>query len=143
MVDIRQRRLAKGWSQEHLAEVAGLSVRTIQRIEGGQKPGLESLKCLAAVFETEISDLTQEPKMTEATETQTSLQEERKEYVDAFWMNFIALLVITPAYYWLNFTLTPGFLWANIVAVLWATASAVLGVIIVVMFGWPSSWRKD
>ena len=64
-MNIRQRRLDKGWSQEELARHAGLSTRTIQRIEGGQKAGLESLKCLAAVFETTASTLMQEQTMTD------------------------------------------------------------------------------
>jgi transcriptional regulator with XRE-family HTH domain len=63
-MNIKQRRLGKGWSQEELARHSGLSTRTIQRIEGGQKAGLESLKCLAAVFETSISALMQEQTMT-------------------------------------------------------------------------------
>jgi len=63
-MNIQQRRLEKGWSQEELARHSGLSTRTIQRIEGGQKAGLESLKCLAAVFETSISALMQEQTMT-------------------------------------------------------------------------------
>lgn len=62
---IQSRRLEKGWSQEQLAQLSGLSTRTVQRIESGQKPGLESLKCLAAVFETSISTLMQEQIMTE------------------------------------------------------------------------------
>ena len=62
-MSIRKRRLDKGWSQEELARHAGLSTRTIQRIEGGQKPGLESLKSLAAVFETSMSTLMQEQTM--------------------------------------------------------------------------------
>ena len=68
---IQSRRLEKGWSQEELARHSGLSTRTIQRIEGGQKPGLESLKCLAAVFETSISILLQEQTMTEHGPTDT------------------------------------------------------------------------
>lgn len=64
-MNIQQRRLEKGWSQEELARHSGLSTRTIQRIEGGQKAGLESLKCLAAVFETSISTLMQEQTMTD------------------------------------------------------------------------------
>ena len=64
-MNINQRRLEKGWSQEELARHSGLSTRTIQRIEGGQKAGLESLKCLAAVFETSISALMQEQTMTD------------------------------------------------------------------------------
>ncbi len=65
-MNIQERRLEKGWSQEELARHSGLSTRTIQRIEGGQKAGLESLKCLAAVFETSISTLMQEQIMTNA-----------------------------------------------------------------------------
>lgn len=49
-------RLERHWSQEQLAEMSGLSVRTIQRIENGENAGLESLKSLAAVFETNIED---------------------------------------------------------------------------------------
>ena len=64
-MNIQQRRLEKGWSQEELARHSGLSTRTIQRIEAGQKAGLESLKCLAAVFETSISALMQEQTMTD------------------------------------------------------------------------------
>lgn len=60
---IRKLRLQRGWSQDDLAQLTGLSVRTIQRIEKGQKAGLESLKALAAVFEVELTDLQQEPDM--------------------------------------------------------------------------------
>lgn len=67
-MSVQKRRRARGWSQEELARHSGLSTRTIQRIESGQKPGLESLKCLAAVFETSISVLAQEQTMTERNE---------------------------------------------------------------------------
>lgn len=55
MKDLRTLRLENGWSQEQLAEFTGISVRTIQRLEKGQKPGLETAKALAAVFETEVT----------------------------------------------------------------------------------------
>ena len=48
------------WSQEQLAELRGLNVRTIQRVESGQKASLETLKSLASVFEVDISKLTEE-----------------------------------------------------------------------------------
>ena len=67
-MSIRERRLERGWSQEELARHSGLSARTIQRIEGGQRAGLESLKCLAAVFETSVSTLMQEQKMADSTQ---------------------------------------------------------------------------
>ena len=54
--DIKKMRLERHWSQEQLAEMSGLSIRTIQRIENGENAGLESLKSLAAVFEINITD---------------------------------------------------------------------------------------
>ena len=50
----------RGWSQEHLAKLSGLSVRTIQRIECGKKASLDSLMSLASVLEVDISTLKQE-----------------------------------------------------------------------------------
>lgn len=54
---IKKIRISKGWSQDQLSQFSGLSVRTIQRIERGHNAGLESLKCIAAVFEMDVSDL--------------------------------------------------------------------------------------
>jgi transcriptional regulator with XRE-family HTH domain len=54
--EIRKMRLERHWSQDQLAEMSGLSIRTIQRIENGENAGLESLKSLAAVFEINITD---------------------------------------------------------------------------------------
>lgn len=56
-MNVRERRQQKGWSQEQLAQLSGLSARTIQRIEQGHNPGLESLKSLAAVFGVQVADL--------------------------------------------------------------------------------------
>lgn len=54
---IKKLRLSKGWSQAQLAQFSGLSIRTIQRIERGHKAGLESLKCLAAVFNVDLQSI--------------------------------------------------------------------------------------
>ena len=54
---VRELRVARGWSQAHLAELSGLSVRTIQRIENGTHPGLESLKILGGVFGVDVVEL--------------------------------------------------------------------------------------
>lgn len=56
---IKKLRLQRSWSQEQLAQMSGLSVRTIQRIEKGKQAGFESLKSLAAVFEIDVSELTE------------------------------------------------------------------------------------
>lgn len=52
---VRKLRLQRGWTQEQLAEMTGLSVRSIQRIERGQSCSLETQKALAAVFDVELS----------------------------------------------------------------------------------------
>jgi transcriptional regulator with XRE-family HTH domain len=57
---LKRLRENKKWSQEQLAIMAGLSVRTIQRIERGQPASVESLKSLASVLEVNISTLEQE-----------------------------------------------------------------------------------
>ena len=54
---IRER---KKISQEQLAMMSGLSVRTIQRIEYGKRASIESLKSIASVLETSVSALEQE-----------------------------------------------------------------------------------
>ncbi|MBS9781441.1 MAG: helix-turn-helix domain-containing protein [Gammaproteobacteria bacterium] len=54
---IQKLRLENGWSQQQLAEMSGLSTRTIQRIENGKTPSVETVKSLAAVFEVDFSTL--------------------------------------------------------------------------------------
>jgi transcriptional regulator with XRE-family HTH domain len=58
---VREMRLGRGWSQEELAELSGLSVRTIQRIENGRVPGLASAAALAAVFDVDADVLRTAP----------------------------------------------------------------------------------
>lgn len=70
---VRKLRLQRGWSQDHLAELTGLSVRTIQRVERGQKPSLETSKSLAAVFEVDLSTFSTED--TDMNERETTVAE--------------------------------------------------------------------
>ncbi len=51
---VKTLRLAKGWSQEQLAEVSGLGVRTIQRVGACS---LESRNSLASAFAIQSEDL--------------------------------------------------------------------------------------
>jgi transcriptional regulator with XRE-family HTH domain len=52
---IRKMRLKRGWSQSQLAEMTGVTTRTIQRVEQGHRPSLETCKALASVFEVDLS----------------------------------------------------------------------------------------
>lgn len=54
---LRREREVRAWSQSHLAEVAGLSMRTVQRIENSGSASLESAKAIAAAFDTRVETL--------------------------------------------------------------------------------------
>jgi len=81
---VRKLRLRHGWSQDHLAELADVSVRTIQRIEHGHKPSLETANALAAVFEVDVTTfITEHDTMTNFNQTQTTTTSEHLETDEA------------------------------------------------------------
>lgn len=57
---LKEIRISRHLSQEQLAQMSGLNVRTIQRIESGRNASFESLKCLAAALEVDVATLNQE-----------------------------------------------------------------------------------
>jgi len=57
---VRKLRELRGWSQEQLAEAAGLGVRTVQRLESEGRASAETRTCLAAAFSVPQSVLTGE-----------------------------------------------------------------------------------
>lgn len=140
-MSIQKRRLDHGWSQEELAMHSGLSARTIRRLESGNRASLESLKCLAAVFETNVSDLVQEQTMTDTyAPGQHRLEQAEKDaitYVQnlrAFHMNWIAFIVIMPCLFILNMVLSPQFLWVLIVGFCWVAAIVLNAFVIFSLF---------
>ncbi|MCP5082827.1 MAG: Pr2TM family membrane protein [Alphaproteobacteria bacterium] len=95
---IRKLRIEKGWSQETLAEISDLSVRTIQRIERGGNASLETLSALAAVFEVDIATLATETSMY----TQNELSNDEREAVEYVrdikgFYSHVAIYVVTIA----------------------------------------------
>ena len=72
--DIKKMRLERHWSQDQLAEMSGLSIRTIQRIENGENAGLESLKSLASVFEINITDSDKKQDMEQIRKEESYIQ---------------------------------------------------------------------
>ncbi|NVJ66231.1 MAG: helix-turn-helix transcriptional regulator [Gammaproteobacteria bacterium] len=53
---IKQLRVEKGWTQQHLADIAGVSMRTIQRAENSGMASMDTISALAASFEIERGD---------------------------------------------------------------------------------------
>lgn len=54
---IKDLRVARGWSQEQLATIAGLSTRTIQRIENGDQASLDTLAAIASALGLQVNEL--------------------------------------------------------------------------------------
>ena len=54
---IKQLREARGWSQEHLASICGLSPRTVQRLETEGNASLESRMAVASALEVAAEHL--------------------------------------------------------------------------------------
>lgn len=142
---VRKLRLQRGWSQQQLSQMSGLSVRTIQRIEQGQTAGLESLKSLAAVFEIPVSDLQPEPDM----KTDVSITEEETAAIEqvraikGFYSNLITYLVVIAFLFVLNFILDPSYIWAWWPALGWGIGIVFHGISAFELFNiFGPEWEK-
>lgn len=56
---IKELRAQRGWDQDWIAQAAGISKRTYQRIESGEGCLIETLKSIAAVFDVRFTTLLQ------------------------------------------------------------------------------------
>src|SRR5512138_2571700 len=54
---IRVLRVQRGWTQEQLAEIAGVSSRTVQRAETAESASFETLRAIAGAFESDFDQL--------------------------------------------------------------------------------------
>jgi transcriptional regulator with XRE-family HTH domain len=133
---IQKLRLQHDWSQQQLAELSGLSVRTIQRIERGQPASTETLKSLASIFEIDFSELTKEPDMNSSTqsriEEQLALSHVRR--IKGFYVHLAQYVVVISALCILNLVTHPSKLWVIWPAMGWGVgllthAAAVFEVI--------------
>ena len=118
---VKQLRLQRAWSQEQLAEMAGLSVRTIQRIENGERPGLETLSALAAVFEEAKARVHQESR---------------------FFRSLSVALVVCVLLAVLNRFTNPQYYWSGWVALIWGALLLVRGLRLFVFGEWIKNWRQ-
>ncbi|MRX28272.1 helix-turn-helix domain-containing protein [Kangiella sp. HZ709] len=119
---IKKLRLQKGWSQEQLADISGLSTRTIQRLERGENASLETLKSLASVFEINVAELSghylldkiEEPIMqpdTKLTYDEAKAIEKVKE-IKGLYIHLIIFCLVISGLWILNLMTSPNVIWA-------------------------------
>ena len=122
---IQKLRLQRGWSQQQLADLSGLSVRTIQRIEQGQVASTESLKSLAAVFEIDFSKLqepgmnTTAPALTAAFDAEEALAFSQVRKLKGFYLHLAQYIVVVTLLMGINLWTRPQYLWVGWVAMGW------------------------
>ena len=56
---IKHKRENNAWSQQQLAEISGVSLRTVQRLESTGRGSLDSVKAIASAFELAPADVIQ------------------------------------------------------------------------------------
>lgn len=124
---IQKLRLQRGWSQEQLSHISGLSVRTIQRLEGGQPGSLESLKALAAVFDIDFNRL-KEPEMDGPRSTtlppDEALALARVRRIKEFYVHLIQYALVIPLLAVVNLISFPQYLWVVWPALGWGLGLA-------------------
>jgi transcriptional regulator with XRE-family HTH domain len=127
---VQKLRLQHGWSQEDLAELCALSVRTIQRIERGHTAGAESLKALAAVFEVDFLAL-KEPEMDKPSalgvDRDEALALAHVRRIKGFYhhlMQFSAVVAVLAA---MNYVISPRNPWILWVVLSWGSVLVVHG----------------
>ena len=144
---VQKLRLQRGWSQQQLAELSGLNVRTIQRIEKGQEPSVESLKSLAAVFNVEFSTLKEQGMDNVISESQSAeeiLAFNQVRKLKGFYFHLVQYVLVVSLLTVINALTMPKYWWVQWVIMGWGA---------VVFFHWlqisdrfnplGSQWEKD
>jgi transcriptional regulator with XRE-family HTH domain len=128
---IQKLRLQRGWSQEQLAQMSGLSVRTIQRIERGQGASPESLKSLAAVFEIDFSQLHTESGMqtdiNQGVSPDEALAFKQVRKIKGFYTHLMQYVIVVGALAVFNLVVSPARPWVIFVALGWGLGLLIHG----------------
>ena len=137
---IRDLRLKHGWSQELLAEMSGVSLRTIQRAERGENVSVESKKSIASVFGIHFSELQENGMNTQANHVATNLKStieptqetsqshkqpdysEGKRAIKKFQRSLATYLIIIGFLFFINWMTSPNYWWVVWPAMGWGIA---------------------
>jgi transcriptional regulator with XRE-family HTH domain len=142
---IRKLRLKKGWSQDHLAHLSGLNIKTVQRIERGNKASLESLNSLAAVFEVALEDLqgNQETKGDENAHDEEFNAIERVQDIKGFYTHLAIFVAVHIVFFFLNLVNSPDEFWFYLPAFGWGIGILIHGLCVFEVFNLLGpEWEK-
>ncbi len=95
---IKRWREERHWSQEHLALLAGVGLRTLQRIENGQKASGETLKALANAFNVDVVALSVDPEIEAAQIVQSRQKKVVRDLRLSFWIHGACYVVVAAVF---------------------------------------------
>ena len=144
---VQKLRLQRGWSQQQLAELSGLNVRTIQRIEKGQEPSVESLKSLAAVFNVEFSTLKEQGMdnvISESQSAEETLAFNQVRKLKGFYIHLAQYVLVVAVLAVINALTTHNRWWVQWVVMGWGVGVFFHWLQISERFGlFGSKWEKE
>ena len=107
------------WSQEHLADLAGVSLRTVQRLENGESVSRDTVMALAAAYGVEPTALAVDARG----EVQAALvrrDRQRKRDADiAFWIHLFTYVGVIGLLFFINLASDPEEIWVTWPAIGW------------------------
>lgn len=139
----RSLRLTRAWSQEQLAELSGLSVRTVQRIEKGDQPSLETMSALAAVFEVSVADLSEPNSLgDDALDQKIAYAKNKVTEEGHFYRSVITAIVVCLLLLVINHFTAPTSVWSLWVVGIWCVLLVIRGIRTFVFRGLISRWQQ-
>jgi transcriptional regulator with XRE-family HTH domain len=144
---IRKLRLQRGWSQEQLAELCDLSVRTIQRLEKGDSAGVETYKSLASIFEVNLLELRQQQERSMNKQLNISNDEhrviEQVKKIKGFYSHVVSFVMVITALTLLNASMEVDYWWVLWVIVGWGIGLATHAAEVFDLLPWLGpDWEK-
>lgn len=149
---VQKLRLQQGWSQQQLASMSGLSVRTVQRIENGQKPSVESIKSLAAVFEVDFLTLQGALTMQTSLSTPNTAMQldsaEQQAYkrvrkLKRFYTRLVTFFIVMLFLTFVNWLTSPNYWWVIWVFLGWGLSFAIHAVhLFLYLPMFDANWEK-
>lgn len=141
---VKRLRLERAWSQEQLAQLSSLSVRTIQRVENNEVPSLETLSALASVFNISVSDLVSEPPI-ESIELDNRINEAKWQVENEIRLlkNIIVAVIVCSIMYIINYIYSPDVNWSIWVITIWGGILFTKSLRLFLLDKLFLKWKKD
>ena len=116
---IRKWRDERCWSQEHLADTAGISLRTVQRIENGETASRETVMALAAAFNVDVSALTLDVSREVEKAVSKETAKKNLQFKLSFWIHLATYAFVIGLLIAINLADQPENLWVTWPAIGW------------------------